>query len=192
VKAHAPSDVRAINLGDRGCGEQHLADEGQRLIVDCPVCAPQLVATPGLGWAFNPAEVGLTCDERRQMEVDQGQAERAQALAMQVFGAQLANLTRSGALSPESTIMASPTTPPRPSLSDLTDAELDAMTEQVLKAQAARRIVPEPENLEVTSTPFTRGGVIPESPEPTEPGPDEAIPDAPVKPRRGRPKKVAE
>jgi hypothetical protein len=127
------------------------------------------------------------------MEVDQGQAERAQALAMQVFGAQLANLTRSGALSPDPNTMASPTTPPRaPSLSDLTDAELDAMTEQVLKAQAMRRIVPEPENLEVTGTPFARGGVVPESPEPTEPGPAEAIPDAPVKPRRGRPKKTTE
>jgi hypothetical protein len=189
VKAHAPSDVRAINLGDRGCGEQHLADEGQRLIVECPVCAPQLVATPGLGWAYNPNEVGLTCDERRQMEVDQGQAERAQALAMQVFGAQLANLTRSGALSPDPDTMASPTTSPRPSLSDLTDAELDAMTEQVLKAQAARRIVPEPENLEVTSTPFARGGVVPESPEPTEPT-SETGPGAPVPPRRGRPRKT--
>lgn len=135
MSAYAPSDVRTVSLGD-GCGQSHAADDGQRLVVDCEVCAPLLVAQRSLGWASSPEDVALTPDERHQIEIDKRGAERAQALAMQVFGAQLAAMSRAGTLSDPR--LPAPLSVPAPDLDGLSDEELERMERAVSEARAAR------------------------------------------------------
>ena len=135
MTAYAPSDVRTISLG-AGCGQAHTAADGQRLVVECETCAPLLVAQKSLGWATNPADVALTPDERHQIEIDRQGAERAQALAMQVFGAQLAAMSRGGMLSDPR--LPGPIAVPPPDLDGLSDEEFEQMEQAVARARAAR------------------------------------------------------
>lgn len=131
MTAYAPSDVRTVSLGD-GCGQPHTAPDNQRLAVDCEVCAPLLIAQKSLGWAADPLDVALTPDERHRIELDKDAAQRAQALAMQVVGAQLANLARTGVVSDPRL----PVTPP--DLDGLSDEELERMEAALTAARATR------------------------------------------------------
>lgn len=135
MTAYAPSDVRTVSLG-AGCGEQHAAADDERFSVDCAICAPLLVSQKSLGWASDPADVALTPDERHRIELDKQGAERAQALAMQVFGAQLAALSRSGVLTDPRLPAALPA--PAPDLDGLSDEEFEQMEQAVATARAAR------------------------------------------------------
>lgn len=133
MTVYAPSDVRAVSMAG-GCGEGHTAGDlpaGRRFAVNCPDCEPLLTANTSLGWASTPDGVALTPDERAELDANKAAAERAQVLAMQVFGAQMANLMRSGALTPAAAEA-------EPTADDLTDADLEAMEAKIAAVRAGR------------------------------------------------------
>lgn len=73
---YAPTDVQSIFLPD-GCGNPHLIDDADRLVLNCGDCEKALGNHKHLGWAATVDNVTPTCDERLQAERDEASAQKA-------------------------------------------------------------------------------------------------------------------
>lgn len=81
---YAPTDVQSIFLPD-GCGNPHLIDDADRLVIDCGDCEAAMSAHKHLGWAAAPELVTPTCDERARAERDEASAQKAGIARLNAF-----------------------------------------------------------------------------------------------------------
>lgn len=93
---YAMHDVGAVTVPD-GCGQTHTVTNGS---LTCAPCEPILLTKDkqGLGWASDPLSVKLTPDEMLQAQAQEKEGQRAQALAAQALGRQIADTMRAPAL----------------------------------------------------------------------------------------------
>lgn len=98
---YAPHDTTEGAIYEpNGCGASHKITDGT---LTCPPCEAERLKKKGLGWASTPLQVALTCDERMQAEVDEKDGLKAQKLAAEALGRQIADTIRSPALAAAAT-----------------------------------------------------------------------------------------